>query len=151
MEKKHTQPLSSQQTSMSGCNAKRDTRRIGVVRRTQGNLSRYHRPPRKTRLLAVSVSKAKSDRYCALFTPPRASSLSGTLSTNVRGSRGMPGQGRGEGARRSVGTWRRAFVGVFMPRFFLHINEPFFLPFQRRDGVTLVHARNVPVYVGRSP
>lgn len=55
---KNNPSASSQHTSMSSCNAKRDTSRFDTVHRKQGNskLSRYHPSQRKACLLAVSVT-----------------------------------------------------------------------------------------------
>lgn len=109
------QPLSSQQTSMSGCNAKRDTTLIYTVRGKQVNskLSRYHRSQRNTRLLAVSAavvySNLKNTKTISL--PCRALVVNREFVTKCSGQMGMPGQKR---SYRSVGTWSRTFIAVFM-------------------------------------
>lgn len=116
--KKKNKPPPSQQTSMSGCNAERDTSRVNAVREKQssGKLSRYHRPRRNTRLLAVSKEGLKL--WSGENAPSRASVFEVSLSTNVRGrAAGRACPGRDGGWAGTPECWRMA-EGVPV---FLHI------------------------------
>lgn len=120
---KKNKPCSTQQTSMSCCNAKRDTSLVATIRWKQGNskLSRYHRSQRKTRSLAVSVprvgdhSHLKGSRYdvACLF------GLWEVYQQMVQEARACPGT---DGGWTDLpGDWRRAFVDVSLSRFFFFV------------------------------